>query len=285
MAGSHAPSATSGSRRRSTEARSRRLLGLGLQGLARRLLSGEASAARVAALLRRALRRGRDQLDLLPAADRGRGQRVGRADAEVVSLLGEGEPLHHSHQAAQQPGEVRRAIPRLGQAADDARKLDAILWQLPPSFKRNDERLDAALTAIRDRAPGRHVVELRHPSWFTKDVYELLGSHKAALAIVDDPKYPFAERQLTTSWTYVRMHRGGRGSGGYTKAELATWKRRIAAWRAQGRRATSTSTTPRSHSRSTTRERCAAAPDRRPAARSGRSPRVGPTTRLLVQAM
>ena len=113
----------------------------------------------------------------------------------------------------------------------EARKLEAILWQLPPSFKRNDERLDAALTAIRDRAPGRHVVELRHPSWFTKDVYELLGSHKAALAIVDDPKYPFAERQLTTAWTYVRMHRGGRGSGGYTKAELTTWKRRVAAWR------------------------------------------------------
>ena len=29
------------------------------------------------------------------------------------------------------------------------------------------------------------------------------------------------------------MHRGGRGSGGYTEAELATWRRRIAAWRAK----------------------------------------------------
>jgi uncharacterized protein YecE (DUF72 family) len=115
----------------------------------------------------------------------------------------------------------------------EARKLEAILWQLPPSFKRNDERLDAALTAIRERAPGRHVVELRHPSWYAADVYDLLRSHKAALAIVDDPKYPFAKRELTTSWTYVRMHRGGRGSGGYTKAELQTWRRRIAAWRAK----------------------------------------------------
>jgi uncharacterized protein YecE (DUF72 family) len=29
------------------------------------------------------------------------------------------------------------------------------------------------------------------------------------------------------------MHRGGRGNGGYTKAELQTWRRRIAAWRAK----------------------------------------------------
>jgi uncharacterized protein YecE (DUF72 family) len=115
----------------------------------------------------------------------------------------------------------------------EARKLEAILWQLPPSFKRDDERLDAALTAIRARAPGRHVVELRHPSWFTPDVYALLGSHKVALAIADDPQFPFVKRELTTSWTYVRMHRGGRGSGGYTRAELQTWRRRIAAWRAK----------------------------------------------------
>ena len=42
---------------------------------------------------------------------------------------------------------------------------------------------------------------------------------------------PFAERKLTTSWAYVRLHRGSRGS--YSKAELATWRRRIAAWRSK----------------------------------------------------
>jgi uncharacterized protein YecE (DUF72 family) len=109
-----------------------------------------------------------------------------------------------------------------------ARKLEAILWQLPPTFKRNDERLDAALTAIRARAPGRHVVELRHPSWFTADVYALLRSHRVALAIADSPDYPFMRRVLTTDWAYVRLHRGS-----YSAAELATWRRRIAAWRAQ----------------------------------------------------
>ena len=115
-----------------------------------------------------------------------------------------------------------------------AGKLEAILWQLPPTFRRDDERLDAALAAIRARAPGRHVVEFRHPSWFTADVYSLLGARDAALAIADDPELPFVERRLTTSWAYVRLHRGGRGKQGrYTPTELATWRRRIAAWRAR----------------------------------------------------
>jgi uncharacterized protein YecE (DUF72 family) len=114
-----------------------------------------------------------------------------------------------------------------------ARRLEAILWQLPPSFKRDDERLDAALQAIRVRAPGRHAIEFRHPSWFTDDVYALLRGRRVALAVADDPELGFAERRLTTTWTYVRLHRGGRGKGGrYTPAELATWARRIAAWRA-----------------------------------------------------
>ena len=113
-----------------------------------------------------------------------------------------------------------------------ARKLEAILWQLPPSFKRDDERLDAALVAIRERAPGRHVFEFRHPTWFTTDVYALLRSHRVALAIADDPvDFPFQNRELTANWAYVRMHRGSRGI--YTAAELATWRRRISAWRAR----------------------------------------------------
>jgi uncharacterized protein YecE (DUF72 family) len=115
-----------------------------------------------------------------------------------------------------------------------AGKLEAILWQLPPSFRRNDERLAAALEVILARAPGRHVVELRHPSWFTNDVYELLKAHGVALAITDDPEFPFQERELTADWTYIRFHRGVRGAGGrYSKADLTTWRRRIAAWRAR----------------------------------------------------
>jgi uncharacterized protein YecE (DUF72 family) len=112
-----------------------------------------------------------------------------------------------------------------------AGKLGPILWQLPENFKRNDERLEGALS----RAPeGRHAFEFRHESWFTKDVYELLGAHGAALVVSDSPKWPFQTRETTTDWTYVRLHHGRRGRvGNYSAAELHTWRRRIAAWRAR----------------------------------------------------
>ena len=115
----------------------------------------------------------------------------------------------------------------------EAGRLEAILWQCPPSFKRNDERVDTALRVINERAPGRHAIELRNQTWFTKDAYELLRAHGAALVITDDPDFPFAERELTTDWTYIRFHGGGRGGGrgDYSKQELSTWRRRIAAWR------------------------------------------------------
>jgi uncharacterized protein YecE (DUF72 family) len=116
----------------------------------------------------------------------------------------------------------------------DAGKLEAILWQLPPSLKRNDERLDAALAAIGERSPGRHAVEFRNESWFTGDVYSLLRERGAALAIADDPEFPFQQREITAKWTYVRFHRGGRGAGGrYSKTDLKTWRKRIDDWRAR----------------------------------------------------
>jgi uncharacterized protein YecE (DUF72 family) len=117
---------------------------------------------------------------------------------------------------------------------DRAGKLEAILWQLPPSLQRDDARLDAALTAIRARAPGRHAIEFRHRSWLAPDVHALLRAHQVALAIADDSELGFEQRAVTTSWTYLRFLRGARGgSARYSQRDLAIWKRRIAAWRAR----------------------------------------------------
>ncbi len=114
----------------------------------------------------------------------------------------------------------------------DSGRLGVVLWQLPPNFKRDDERLATALGAILDRAPGRHCFEFRDPTWFTPDVYAILRDHGVALVIADDPEMPFQTYELTTDWTYLRLHRGARGRrGNYSAAELDTWRRRIAAWR------------------------------------------------------
>lgn len=113
----------------------------------------------------------------------------------------------------------------------DAGRLGPLLWQLPPGFSRDDERLAAALDLISDR---RNAVELRHPSWFAKDVYALLSERGAALVIADHPERAFQTRTLTADWTLIRFHYGARGrDGNYSDSELDTWRRRIARWRAR----------------------------------------------------
>jgi uncharacterized protein YecE (DUF72 family) len=113
----------------------------------------------------------------------------------------------------------------------ESRKLGPILWQLPGNFRCDLGRLESALAQLPD---GRHCFEFRHPSWFTKRVYELLREAGAALVIGDDPERPFQAREITTDWTYVRFHHGSRGrKGNYSSAELDTWRRRIARWRSR----------------------------------------------------
>ena len=111
----------------------------------------------------------------------------------------------------------------------DSPKLGPVLWQLPPNFKRDDERLAVALTAL---PPGRHCFEFREPSWYCDEVYALLCEHGAALVIPDSPKYPFRTLELTADWTFVRFHHGTRGRrGNYSERELEEWARRIDVWR------------------------------------------------------
>ena len=104
-----------------------------------------------------------------------------------------------------------------------------MLWQLPGTFKRHDERLAAAL----ERLPtGRHCFEFRHESWFEPDVYAILREHGAALVIGDTPERPFQTHELTADWTFVRLHYGRRGRGGnYSERELESWAVRIEEWR------------------------------------------------------
>jgi uncharacterized protein YecE (DUF72 family) len=108
-------------------------------------------------------------------------------------------------------------------------KLGPVLWQLPATFKRDDDRLASALAAF---PPGRHCFEFRHPSWFAEPVYELLRTHRAALVIGDRPEVKeFQAHVFTTDWTFVRFHYGSRGRrGNYSEAELEEWARHFEQW-------------------------------------------------------
>jgi len=111
-------------------------------------------------------------------------------------------------------------------------KMGPLLWQLPPTFRRDDERLASAL----DAAPPdlRHAVEFRHASWFAPDVTSLLRERNVALVIADRPEiHAFQTHQLTADFTFVRFHSGTRGQrGNYSERELDEWADRIRGWAA-----------------------------------------------------
>jgi uncharacterized protein YecE (DUF72 family) len=110
-------------------------------------------------------------------------------------------------------------------------KLGPVLWQLPPAFRRDDERLDAWLTALGRFGDRRHAVEFRHPSWFEPGVFGILHAHGAALVLGDDPRRGVggADFHVTTAeWSFVRLHFGRRGRrGNYADSELREWAARM----------------------------------------------------------
>ncbi len=136
--------------------------------------------------------------------------------------------LTHIKRLTDLGGGIARFYERLEPLVESA-KLGPVLWQLPATFRRNDDRLAATLEAV---PPGRHCFEFRHASWFVEPVYELLHEHGAALVIGDRPEVKdFQTHELTTDWTFVRFHYGSRGRrGNYSKAELEQWARRFEAW-------------------------------------------------------
>jgi uncharacterized protein YecE (DUF72 family) len=110
-------------------------------------------------------------------------------------------------------------------------RLGPVIWQLPERFRRDDERLAAALARVARLPPGRHAFELRHESWFAPEIEALLRAHGVALVIGDTPERPFQTHALTADWTLVRFHRGARGRrGNYSETELREWASRIRRW-------------------------------------------------------
>jgi uncharacterized protein YecE (DUF72 family) len=139
--------------------------------------------------------------------------------------------LTHIKRLAGMTDGVERFYQRI-QPLIDADRLGCVLWQLPETFHRDDERLAAALTQLPE---GRHAFEFRHRSWFAPDVYALLRAHHACLVVGDHPQRPFQTHEATTAWRYVRLHHGRRGRrGNYSRSELEAWAQRLHAWRSDG---------------------------------------------------
>ncbi len=108
------------------------------------------------------------------------------------------------------------------------RKLGPIVFQLPPFWELNLERLEAFLEAL----PPRHkyAFELRNPTWHTPEVYRILRRHRAAFCIFEIAGFQ-SNLELTSNWTYIRLHGPGSAyQGNYPDATLRQWAERIRGW-------------------------------------------------------
>jgi uncharacterized protein YecE (DUF72 family) len=112
-------------------------------------------------------------------------------------------------------------------------KLGPILFQLPPNWHVNVERLEQFLQVLPE--DHRYTFEFRDPSWFDPRVYKLLEARGVAFCIYrlnqrDSP------RQVTADFIYVRLH-GPDGSyqGSYDMQTLSWWAGAFSTWTQQGK--------------------------------------------------
>jgi len=105
--------------------------------------------------------------------------------------------------------------------ADRAGKLGAVLFQLPPNFRADVERLKAFLGEVA-RLKLRAAFEFRHESWFDEAVYAALQQNNVALCIAESDELETPQRRTADFFCY-RLRRSH-----YSEAGLQDLARRFA---------------------------------------------------------
>jgi uncharacterized protein YecE (DUF72 family) len=98
-------------------------------------------------------------------------------------------------------------------------RLGALLFQLPPSFKKDVGVLESFAAAMPRAA--RAAFEFRQPTWFDEDVYAVLRAHGAALCIADSERLS-TPLVPTAPFGYFRLR-----DEGYDTEAIARWARTI----------------------------------------------------------
>jgi uncharacterized protein YecE (DUF72 family) len=135
-------------------------------------------------------------------------------------------------------------------------KLGPILWQLPPNFpfeperleqffallprtvkqaaelaRNHDERLnDRSWFQVRKDAPLRHALEIRHESFVTEKFIRLLRRYGVGSVVADTVEWPLL-MDVTSDFVYCRLHGSEQlYASGYEADALDVWARRVVAW-------------------------------------------------------
>jgi uncharacterized protein YecE (DUF72 family) len=142
-----------------------------------------------------------------------------------------------------------------------AEKLGPLLWQFPPNFRFDAERLnsffallpkthgDAASFVRRHdglvdhrrldsgaksppnkHTPLRHAIEIRHESFVCEEFIALLRQHRIALVVADTVEWPLL-MDTTAGFVYCRLHGSEQlYASGYDDEALDRWAERVSIW-------------------------------------------------------
>jgi uncharacterized protein YecE (DUF72 family) len=113
-------------------------------------------------------------------------------------------------------------------------KIGPILFQLPPRWRVNTERLESFLKALPKKY--RCTFEFRDKSWFTDKIYRILSEYNAAFCIYNLTGRSSHEH-VTADFVYIRLHGPTREAyeGKHTKKQLNSWARKIDKWNSDGK--------------------------------------------------
>lgn len=118
-------------------------------------------------------------------------------------------------------------------AANLGDHLGPVLFQLPPRWKVNLERLENFLNILPNF--GRYAIEFRDQSWYIDEVYVLLEKYNCAFCIYDlgGHQSPIIER---ADFLYIRLHGPGeKYQGSYDGSILETWAGKVRDWLVAGK--------------------------------------------------
>jgi uncharacterized protein YecE (DUF72 family) len=112
-------------------------------------------------------------------------------------------------------------------------KLGPILFQLPPGFNINYQRLEIFLKEIPRKY--RYAFEFRNETWYDENILALLRKFNCAFCIYELAGHQ-SPKEVTTDFVYVRLHGPeDKYAGNYSQQTLELWANDCRAWVARGK--------------------------------------------------
>lgn len=110
--------------------------------------------------------------------------------------------------------------------------LGVILFQLPPRWHANPERLVRFLNCLEPKY--RYAFEFRDESWIGTETFEILREHNAAFCIYELAGYS-SPHEVTADFVYIRLHGPAEAyRGSYDQRALSGWAGAISTWTRRG---------------------------------------------------